>query len=177
MLFVTTLLDAPAADSIHFTVNVSIYSHNAPVYVTKSIFFCVSLLFFFPQQSISAATSMTHRKERWEEFPFSTTKKWLCSVARTTVQKGTREKWKSIHSRYPSSSHLFYFSNVRHKVQRSWKHWRWWKGASSSVADLMLLVTDMKRSLMCKIVNSTMYRRRNVIIKLQSHKAVCDFCH
>lgn len=50
MLFVTTLLDAPAADSIHFTVNVSIYSHNAPVYVTKSIFFCVSLLFFPPSK-------------------------------------------------------------------------------------------------------------------------------
>lgn len=33
---------------------------------------------------------MTHRRERWEEFHFLTTKKWLYSVARTTVQKGMR---------------------------------------------------------------------------------------
>lgn len=43
---------------------------------------------FLFQQSTSAATLMTLRKELWEEFPFLTTKKWLYFVARTTVQKG-----------------------------------------------------------------------------------------
>lgn len=67
----------------HFHINVNINSSN----VMMCINICIVSLSLF-QQSTSAATLTTLRKERWEEFLFLTTKKWLYFVARTTVLKG-----------------------------------------------------------------------------------------
>lgn len=103
---------------------------------------------FLFQQSTSAATLMTLRKELWEEFPFLTTKKWLYFVARTTVQKGMTVANNKKNSSIRQVNLLFFAFDSYWEIKKNPPLQKSWRGDKKNLQEIKRyfpIVTELKK--------------------------------